>query len=253
MGKQGNSLTLAMVALKWPADIGAGPWLEHLLKEGDTPELTGDGILSFNTPKGWVAVSSMERPIAWGDLEAPCASSFMWPDARAVLKQHNAHLLVSISDPEADAIDRSLQLTQVIAALTEEVEAAGIFWGAGGVVQSPEIFRENAQGATRELLPLYLWISFRVGRNKDNSWWGYTIGLQAFDHLELEVVRSGYSPEDLVDRLFNCAHYLLDHGPVLKDGDTFGLSAEEKIEVRHLPSKLGRPGKVIQLQFADSP
>ncbi len=253
MGKRGNALTLAMIALEWPAAIEAGPWLQPLLKEGDTPELSEDGILTFNTPKGWVAIAPMDRPIAWGDLEAPCAAAFMWPEARAVLKQHKAHLLVSISSPDADEIDRSLQLTQVIAALTETVETAGIYWGAGAVVQSPQTFRGHAKGATRELLPLFLWISFRVGRNKDNSWWGYTIGLQAFDHLELEVVRSGYSPEDFVNRLFNCAHYLLDHGPVLKDGDTFGLSAEEKIKVRHLPSKLGRPGKVIQLQFDESP
>lgn len=250
MSKREDKLSLAMIALKTPALPKVGPWLNTLLKKGDTPGLSESGILSFNTPTGWVAISLMEIPLPWSELETPCAHAYLWPDAEKSLRKHAAHLIVTVTDSKGDTVDRFLTLTKVIAALLDGFEVAGIYWGAGGVVQSPEIFREFAGEATREFLPLHLWIGFRIGRNKDKSLWGYTVGLEALGHMELEVLRSGYSGEDLIDRLFNCAHYLLDNGPILKDGNTFGLSAEEKIKIRHLPSEFGRKGKVIQLQFS---
>jgi hypothetical protein len=35
---------------------------------------------------------------------------------------------------------------------------------------------------------------------------------------------------------------------VLKDGETLGITAEQKIRIRHCPSSFGRPGDVIRLE-----
>jgi hypothetical protein len=57
------------------------------------------------------------------------------------------------------------------------------------------------------------------------------------------------SVDHALDRVFNAAHYLCDHGPVLLDGQTFGLSADERILISHRPSRWKRPGDVLFLEF----
>ena len=43
-------------------------------------------------------------------------------------------------------------------------------------------------------------------------------------------------------------YYLLENGPVLKHGETIGMSAEQKIGIRHCRSSFGHPGKVIRFE-----
>lgn len=117
------------------------------------------------------------------------------------------------------------------------------------MVSSPQDFASTAAQASREMLPLYLWITFHIGRNKDLSCFGFTQGLAALGHKELEVAATSYAPDDVLDRLFNIAHYVIDGIAVLKDGQTIGMSAMEKIRVEFRPSQFGQDGRVMRLTF----
>lgn len=52
----------------------------------------------------------------------------------------------------------------------------------------------------------------------------------------------------LAARLYEAASYLLENGPVFKDGQTFGRSETERIKIRIGKSKLGKPGRVMRLE-----
>lgn len=242
-----GSVSVAMIASNKPLDLKAGSWLKPLAPQGTVAGR--DGMMTFKVGTSIVGIALIPQAIPWTALEEACVRALFWTDAAKALKAHTTHVVVSVGDPKLDSVDRALLLTRVICAFLKEFEAVGVYWGAGAVVQSTQIFLDLAAEANRSMLPLHLWMSFRVGAAGSGGVAGYTVGLRAFDQMELEVLQCGYSPADLVDRLFNCAHYLLDKGPVLLDGHTIGLSAEERIEVRHLPSHFGQPGKVIQLQF----
>jgi hypothetical protein len=43
-------------------------------------------------------------------------------------------------------------------------------------------------------------------------------------------------------------YYLLENGPVLKHGETIGMSAEQQIRISHSASSFGHHGKVIRLE-----
>jgi hypothetical protein len=73
--------------------------------------------------------------------------------------------------------------------------------------------------------------------------------MKALGLMEIETVAPRERAEHVLDRMFNAAHYLCDHGPVLKDGDTFGLSANEKIRISHRPSRWQRSGDVLFLEL----
>lgn len=235
-----SNLVLAMVALSKAELPELSEFQEAAKQFPEILELTNlncaDDIISFNTTYGFGAIALVIAPIAPSDLEGACAMSWQWPDADKVLQPHRQHLIVTISGKTDDKIVVTLELTALIATLIKVVEVIGVYWGNAGVVHSPVIFGVQAQKMSREFLPLYLWVNFSGTNNGDGTHTLTTTGMKAFGLMEIEALNSSRSAKELLDRVFNVCHYLLDHGPVLKDGDTIGMSATEKIRVQHKPS-----------------
>jgi hypothetical protein len=176
-----------------------------------------------------IVAGLIPAPIPWPELEGPCATAWWWPGATEVCRSSTAHALVFLEEAALDAIECSLRVTKATSQLLQSTpDALGVYWGAGTVVQPRDIFIEQAGAASREQLPLHLWVDFRVQAHDDGSHLFVTTGLEA---------------------LFNIAHYLCDKGLVLKDGDTIGLSATEKKRVRHRPSLWGRAEPVLWLEI----
>jgi hypothetical protein len=205
-------------------------------------------ILTFEFTGHDVALALMAAAIPEQDLEGPIAASSLWPEASVELRRQRAHLVVTVFAKKADPIKLWMTMTRVVAALAAVPSVIGIFWVVAGLVHSATRFRALARNMSREHLPLFLWIGFRVGQNPDGSLYGFTTGLQALDHMELEVSQCNWTADELVDRLFNFAHYLIDRGPVLLDGETIGISADEQIAIEHRLSLCGDGRMVIHLQ-----
>ena len=249
-----DSLAIAMVALK----DGEAPVPDRVVAElkkrwPDAPPArdlsTKKGVLTFKLDDALAAVALMPAPIPWSDLEGPCATAWYWPKAGEAMKAHKAHLIVTLSGGRRTPIDRCLLLTALTAAVTAASNAAGVYWGSGTVLQSPRAFLEVAGEMRQDSLPLRLWIDFRLVPERPGVYSLFTTGMEPFGHMDLEVPKSRQKPEAILDVAYNAAHYLLDRGPVLKDGDTFGTSAEQKIKVRHVASRWGHSSKILSLNF----
>ena len=76
----------------------------------------------------------------------------------------------------------------------------------------------------------------------------FTTGLGPLGHMEIEIPRIDMPAGVLREWLVNIMYYLLENGPVLKHGQTIGMSAEQKIRISHSPSRFGHRGKVIRLE-----
>jgi hypothetical protein len=59
------------------------------------------------------------------------------------------------------------------------------------------------------------------------------MGLSAFVGREIEFVSGKLTLSALFDKVAGLAVYLIEHGSVVKDGDTIGASVSERIQVRH--------------------
>lgn len=129
---QVRDLLLAMVALSKPAlpDLAK---LEKRFKEyPPTSDLTDfkreADIISFsNKAGGFGAIALMPVPLPWSDLEGPCATSWLWPEAAQELKKHTHHLIVTVAGGKSDIIAASLRLTAVVAALCSQPECIGVY------------------------------------------------------------------------------------------------------------------------------
>jgi len=208
-----------------------------------------DKTLAFSVGDADVILGMMPAPIPWSDLEGPCSTSWLWPEAESELRKHTGHIIVTVS-ADCEPIERLKMLTQVTAAIVGTCDAAlGVYWGDSTLVMSPEMFRDFATEMLPDGLPLYIWIDFRVGQGKDGKTAGFTAGMSALGHMELETLNSPEPPGELKERFFGLAYYLLENGPVISDGDTIGEDANERIKIIYSDSSFGHENQVMRLDY----
>lgn len=194
---------------------------------------TSADTLALRTPNTTFFVGLMPAPLPASELADPAAAAWYWPEAAATLKQHRAHAVVSAETETLDPIDLMLTLSRVVAAVAACSSSVGIYVGGAKLVHKVDDFVSESITATREQLPLYLWLRFDLSETTPGALALFTTGLTQFELMELEFAASLLDPQTLMDRAFNIAHYLLDHGAVLSDGHTIGTSADERFRVRH--------------------
>ena len=251
-----SRLVLAMVALN-DLTLDQGQLFAFLrqafpdlpgISRSETADSATD-ILTFALADETVSIALMPVPIPWRDLEGPCATARYWPEATGAMQNHVAHAIVALSGGNGDVLSRHTLLTKVVAAVTTATQAAGVYWGSGTVVHSPERVLEEAGYMGADYLPLDLWIDFRVQRLADNGTRAFTTGLAALGQMEIEVPQTHRQPDGVWDLLHLLASYVLTSGEIIADGDIFGRSESERILVTHAPSMWDRPGPVMRLEM----
>lgn len=247
-------VSLAMLALGPNARISIPTLKEDLqttwpsLPPVSDPQVQ-DTNLSMTIGDADVIIAHMPVPIPWSDLEGACQLSWLWKDAEATMRGHTTHAIVTVLS-DASPVERAKLLTQVTAALLRaSVDPVGVYWGTAALVIAPSMFRKMAVEVLPTDNPLPIWINFAVGPNDDGTFSGFTKGLAAFDLMEFETGNAAESPGELRERLMNLSEYIMENGPVIKDGDTVGTSEAEKITVVYGPSAFGNSGRVMRLNF----
>jgi len=249
--KEDPAATFAFVALremKIPATNDIQAALQAFLPTNAA--VTGlqisEKAVTFSINGQFAMFGFLDFPIPWTDLEIPCATSWLWTEATAEMKPHKAHLIVSYFGTDGTLLDRALLLTRLTAAAAKAFDAVGVYWGHGGVVLSARRFQDIAAKATTDKLPLLTWIDFRLQKNPDKTINVLTTGLEYFGCMEIEILNSHRSYEDIMDTVMGLATITL-RGEVIKDGDTIGPDDQTKIKVRHAKSVWDRKGKVLRV------
>jgi hypothetical protein len=253
--------------------LGSGePIITALLMEGDsfpadaflkelakTPiagqaasDLKNEGqVFSFSVGDDFFALSLMPAPYPASDIEGPIATTWLWPNdpPREHLRQHKTFLLTTMTGGAGDRIRRRWTMTAVTALAAQQPGVMGVLWPEATLVIFPKLFIEMAAAIdSPEAPPLYLWVDLRAFRNPDGTTGLFTHGLAALGHMEMEIPSIDMPIGELREWMLNIMYYLLEKGPVLKDGQTIGMSAEQQINIRHTKSSFGHPGKVIRLE-----
>jgi len=177
-----------------------------------------------------VAIGSMPVAIPMGDIEGAAKYAYNWENALEEVKEHKAHLIVSIMQGGDDIIKRYRIFTSVICSLLRTNRAIGVYMGNQTLLIPKGDYLQLAARMSDEWYPLNLWIYFGFGLNNDKNS-GYTYGLKEFNKRELEVVDSSRKLDEIMAFLFNMTHYTLDYNVEFRDGQTCGLSDSERIGI----------------------
>jgi hypothetical protein len=207
---------------------------------------------SFELKNGQLILGSMPAPVPWTDLEGPCATSILWKNAAEQVRAHKAHIIVTVLS-DLDPVEKSILLTQCTTAVLAACDAAiGVYWGNATLIVPKNIFVEFAERVLPHGPPLDIWVDFRVGWKTRTTSAGFTQGMEALGHMEMEISEIPEKPAELRQRFQDLASYLLQ-GAVIRDGHTVGRDANEKIRVVYSGSSFGSTRRVMRLQYEGSP
>ena len=227
-----------------------GKYLSHLSGVSQTGDIKEDRkVFSFALDGFSFNAIVVGTAIPWKDLEGPCHTCRTWPEAIDEVRQHTAHAIVTVDHETAGYKELAWYLTKGIEALLPALDSIGVYWGAGTTISSSKAFHALSSESSLDFLPLYLWIDFRSYPENESRVSFFTSGMKALGHMEIEIKESGENPTILLDLVYNFAHYLLDNGPVIKNGQTFGMTEEQRILVSLVPSFTDRDQTVYRLEL----
>ncbi|MCQ4191518.1 DUF4261 domain-containing protein [Methylocystis suflitae] len=198
------------------------------------PEILAD-------PNGTLVFLHEDDMFAVGKVDAPCPISkddpcvqftWYWPDAWEAVSTHKAHLLPSVSGG-ADAKRRAALHGQLVAAVVDAArDAVAVHWASSDSLwPAPLVAQTIAPGDQKPPVPFC--VAIKLSRDADGGVSGATRGLAAFGLMEIEAEGFKGDPRQLNGLMLDLAGYLIEAGPVIKDGDTIGPDAGTKIVVRH--------------------
>ncbi|MBI3717980.1 MAG: DUF4261 domain-containing protein [Sphingobacteriales bacterium] len=231
--KENIRIILGMVMLADELPLNKDAFYQDFIKNYSrkAKKITGDNSVSTITIDGQlVLIAHMPVPIPNSDIERTAEYAYNWETAVEDTKDHKSHLIVSITSGDASTIERFKIFTEVICSLLRTTNAIGVYKGNQSLLIQKESYLDIASHMDDETLPLYLWIYFGIRRN-ENGFSSYTYGLKEFNKLEMEIIESSKSPEEIQSFIYNMTHYVLDYDVSFKDGQTCGMSADERIPI----------------------
>lgn len=248
------SVSICLVPLAAPGNLSVVELTQHLANAWPSlpavEELQdNDYTSSFQVGVAKVILAEVSTGIPLSDLEGPCSTAILWPDAEVHLRDHFEHVIVTVSG-ELDEVAASTLLTQVTASLLAILDASiGVYWNNAAKLIRKDLFLELTQEILPQGPPLYLWVDYRMARDSDTTSAGFTHGMQALGLMELETKQATEVPSELMQRFVGIGNYLIQNGMVINDGDLIGENANEKIRVVFSESAFGHDGQVMRLVY----
>jgi hypothetical protein len=195
-------------------------------------------------------LASMPAALPWSDLERSASDSLLWRNASEEVRRHQAFLLGSLSFNSLTPVKQAVALTKgVAAALVACDEAMGVFWRGAKLLVPKKLFVEMATEVLPQGPPIEIWIDIRCGLDTTSTSNGYTRGMEALGHMEIEAVGAPEKPSDLCSRIRSLVAHLLQKGPVIRNGNTFGQDATERIRIVYSASNFGNARRVMRLDY----
>ncbi len=198
-------------------------------------------------PEDAVALTLIPEPVPEQIWEGPAATAWYWPDATPAMRGHTAHYLLTLVSEDRDRIATSLRLTQLAAAVATVARPIALLWGPAGRIHQAAAFLEQAKDLSRDLLPLHLWLDFRVEPRGSGLSWLFTTGMRRLGQPEIEIMPTAKPPQQLLEAAYNTAHFLLDNKEPIQEGTTLGLPDGTQAAVNRAPSLVASELDVFQM------
>lgn len=169
----------------------------------------------------------MGFPVPNGEAEANARFNYMWKEAVETTKLHKAHMIVTILG-EGSFEEKGKLYTKAITTMCRQENTLGVY--ANEVVYESKMFAAMSELMEDGSLPIFNLVWFGLGRSEKGVS-AYTCGLSSFGKDEIEIINSNRKPSELKDMLINIVGYVLSEDVYLHDGETIGLSAEQRLKI----------------------
>jgi hypothetical protein len=208
----------------------------------------GEGVFGFNVGGQTLFLAVMPVPIPHPEINDAVESSWMWSRKDTSYKEQKAHAIATAT-PLGTPVTDALAVSRLLAAAAKASDSIGIYWGNARLVHKAPLFIDAVKDfGGGESLPVMMWVGLAIsGKSANGPFTLTTHGLNHFGHREFEIIDTSMGIGDLRMLAYRMSEYVLQKGPVLKHGDTFGGSAEERIKVEHTTSRFRKGEPVVRL------
>ncbi len=204
-------------------------WGVDIVEEDhDDPE-NDDKLIYADVDGMRVMVGFMDFPVPDGEAEYWVQGNYLWKEGVEVVKTHEAHLIISVLG-DYDVIPKGKLFVKLAAAAMKQ-ENAIAFYNKGSVYPS-DMYLAFCEPLKRGDMPLLNWVWFGIYGN-DEQIGCYTYGMRRFGKEEMEVYvpRENADLNDIRAFLLDIVSYVLDSGVTLKNGETIGFTADQKLPI----------------------
>jgi hypothetical protein len=229
-----NSAILGMVLLKETHPLDISKIVRELEDRWDlTVELesesTGEtAIIKIDEYR--IAIGLIEAPIPTDEAITAAEYNLFWENGADKVKKHKGHIILSIMNAGQNAINENMLFSMVASTILSNSKSIGIYIGGRSLAIEKDFYIASVKNMSAEDLPLYIWLYFGLRGEKEKQS-VYTYGLKDFGKKEMEILNSSNGHGEISDLMYNLAHYVIAQNVDLKDGETIGFSADQKLKI----------------------
>lgn len=204
-----------------------------------------EGTVVFHVNEMMVTIGLIETKVPNGEAEYWADNNFITrEESVAAAKAHQAHLIVAVFGGEKSLQAGELYV-KVAASCLKASNALGIYqcntvWLPEDFIQSADFMKEGEIPQ-----PALVFTGLHQDENGVSCW---TNGMRAFGKEEMEVINSMQSSYDVYGMMLNISAYLLEEDETLRDGETIGLTVDQKLTIT-LSEGVYVEGKSLKIGF----
>ncbi|CAL2078728.1 DUF4261 domain-containing protein [Tenacibaculum sp. 190524A05c] len=245
-----SSVILGMVLLEDPNSFDLKKTINELrtkwkLKVDESESDDKAAVLLINDYR--IVIANIAAPIPGKEVENAAEFNYFWKNGAQEASKHKGHIVVSIMNAGKNPVQENVLYSKIASAVMNNSSSLGIYIGGRTLVLKKDFYLANVEMMTEEDLPLYNWIYFGI-KQLNGKQSVYTYGLSDFGKMEMEIIDSNKSIQEINEMMFNITHYVIAYNVTLRDGETIGLSAEQKLKISESKGKfLG--GNTLKIKF----
>lgn len=216
---------------------------------GEKESEGAEQLLFAQTGAYTVVVGYIGAPIPDGEAEHWAGANFMWKDAVQVVSGHKAQLIVTIFGGDDDLLEKGTIFVRTVCTALKQDNAIAFY--TDGIVYSPQQYLDFSGMMEDDGLPILNWIWYGIYFDEKRAG-VYTYGMRRFGKDEMEVIVDRETADLNAVRgfLLNITAYVLTENVTLKDGETIGFSAEQKLKITLSPG-IGVHGNTLKIEYGE--
>lgn len=237
--KNKNEIILGMVLLEEANSMNIKSVVDELRtkwKLDVNDKESGSEASVLTVDKYQIAIGNMPVAIPGNEIAEAAEYNYYWENGKSEATSHKGHIIVSILNGGKNPIKENILFNKVVSSILNNSKSIGVYIGGRTLLLSKEFYQYNIDGISETNLPINNLVYFGI-RKENNKNSAYTYGLKDFGKLEMEIIESTHSNEEIMELLYNLTSYILESNITLKNGETIGMSSEQKLKITKTKGK----------------
>jgi hypothetical protein len=208
---------------------------------------TGDEASVLEIDGYKIALGNMDIPIPGDEIKTTAEYNYFWKNGVEEATKHKGHIILSILNAGINPIKENLLFSKVASSILNNSKAIGVYIGGRTLLLKKDFYQYNVEEMSEDNLPIYIWIYFGM-RNENGMHSIYTYGLSDFNKKEMEIINSIHPLNELSEMMFNLVHYVIASNVTLKNGETIGMSVDQKLTITESKGKY-LDGNTLKIEY----